>query len=79
MKFILVLLVLLPSVLLAQIPVKSGWNIGVDVGTAYNHMTTKELSLNRGHWGITAGVTGSYTFRNNVMLESGLRFTDGLI
>lgn len=76
MKFILVLLVLLPSVFLAQIPVKSGWNIGVDAGTAYNHMTTKELSLNRGHWGITAGVTGSYTFRNNVMLESGLRFTD---
>lgn len=60
----------------SQIPIKSGWNLGVDFGTSFNRMTTKDLSLDKGHWGITAGLTANYTFKNNIVCESGIRFTD---
>lgn len=75
-KFCLLSLLLITSSLQAQIPIKSGWNLGVDFGTSFNRMTTKDLSLDKGHWGITAGLTANYTFKNNIVCESGIRFTD---
>lgn len=77
MKNLFLILLLLVSVSLhAQIPIKSGWNIGVDLGTAFNRMTTKDLSLKQGHWGLTAGLTVNYAFKKNLICESGIRFTD---
>ena len=73
---LLIILLFVTGSLQCQIPIKSGWNIGADVGTAFNRMTTKDLSLRKGHWGVTAGLTFNYTFKNNFICESGIRFTD---
>ncbi|MGL5689242.1 MAG: outer membrane beta-barrel protein [Bacteroidales bacterium] len=75
-NLLLIILLLGTAALHAQIPTKSRWNIGADIGTAFNHMATKDLSLKKGHWGITAGLTANYTFKNNIYCESGIRLTD---
>lgn len=39
-------------------------------------MTTKELTLDKGHWGINAGLTANYTFKNHIVCETGIRISD---
>lgn len=72
----LLLFVFVTCSLHAQIPTKTGWNVGADFGAAFNHMSTKNLSLRKGHWGFTGGITGNYTFNNNIVCETGLRFVN---
>ncbi|MGL5635521.1 MAG: hypothetical protein ACRDD0_01420 [Bacteroidales bacterium] len=75
-NLLLTILLLGTTTLYGQILTKSRWNIGADIGAAFNQMTTKDLSLKKGHWGITAGLTANYTFKNNIYCESGVRLTD---
>ena len=75
-RFIIAILVSLPILLNAQIPINSNWNVGVDFGTTYSTMTTKHLKSHGGVWGLTGGITGSYTFNFNLVTELGVRLTD---